>query len=154
MTIEEILEQMDVVLDKAVAVPFSSKKSLVDVEQLRELIDEVRYNLPKEITNAKQMVYDRSKILNDAKKEAESIIKVAEDKARLLLKNDEVVKNAKLRAAEIINNATIKDNEIKKAMNDRIDDMLNETEKVLAKNVADIHTIRSAIKATAKKNNQ
>ena len=44
MTIDEILEMMDDLLDKAVSVPFSNKKSMVDAEQLREYIDGIRYN--------------------------------------------------------------------------------------------------------------
>lgn len=46
MTVDEILELMDELLDKAVAFPFSSKKSLIEVDKMREYIDEIRYNLP------------------------------------------------------------------------------------------------------------
>ena len=60
MTIDEILDLMDELPDKSVAIPFSNKKCAVDIDKLREYIDEIRYNMPNEISNAKQMVYDRS----------------------------------------------------------------------------------------------
>ena len=48
MTVEEILELMDELLDKSSSVPFSQKK-MIDVEQMREYIDSIRLNLPGEI---------------------------------------------------------------------------------------------------------
>ena len=41
MTVEEILELMDELLDKSSSVPFSQKK-MIDVEQMREYIDSIR----------------------------------------------------------------------------------------------------------------
>lgn len=70
MTIDEILEMMDELLDKAVTVPFSNKKSMVDTDKLREYIDNIRYNLPSEIRKAKEMVADRSEIISEANAKA------------------------------------------------------------------------------------
>ena len=55
MTVEEILELMDELLDKSSSVPFSQKK-MIDVEQMREYIDSIRLNLPGEIKRAKDMI--------------------------------------------------------------------------------------------------
>lgn len=151
MTIDEILELMDEMLDKSVAVPFSNKKCLVEVEKMREYIDEIRYNMPNEIKNAKQMVFDRSQIITDAKKEAEKIVKRAEERAKLLVNNDEIVKQAKEKANDIIANAQSKEKDIKIAINERIDEMLNKSEEILSKNIADIKQMRNAISATKKK---
>ncbi|MGN0589200.1 MAG: ATPase, partial [Ruminiclostridium sp.] len=70
MSIDETLEMMDEMLDKAVNVPLTNKKSLIDVEKMRELIEEIRLNMPKEIKQARDLVNDRKTILNDAKNEA------------------------------------------------------------------------------------
>ena len=69
MSIDEILEMMDDMLDKAVNVPFSNKKSLIEVEKMRGLIDEIRLNMPREIKQARDLVNDRKTILNDAQLE-------------------------------------------------------------------------------------
>ncbi len=151
MTIDEILILMDEVLDKAPAIPFSNKKCAVDIDKLREYIDEIRDNMPNEISNAKQMVYDRSQIINEARKEAEIIIKRAEERAKLIVNNDEIVRLAKEKAGDIILNAQNKDRDIRMAMNERMDGMLNETEEILIKNINDIRQIRNAIRETAKK---
>ena len=67
MSIEEILEAMDIELDKSKSVPLTRGKSLIDVEQFRDLIGQVRLNLPGEIKQAQALVNDRRVIINDAK---------------------------------------------------------------------------------------
>ncbi|MFR2155360.1 MAG: hypothetical protein ACLS48_12525 [[Eubacterium] siraeum] len=44
MSIEEILEAMDIELDKSKSVPLTRGKSLIDVEQFGDLIGQVRLN--------------------------------------------------------------------------------------------------------------
>lgn len=151
MTIDEILEMMDDVLDKAVSVPFSQKKSLVEAEKLREYIDAVRYNLPTEIKNAKQMVYDRTQIIDDAKKEADKIIKRAEERAKLLINEEDITKQATIKANEIMANAQSKEKDIRCELCERMDEMLNEAETIFAKNLADIKQTRTLIRSTGKK---
>lgn len=151
MTIDEILEYMDELLDKAVSVPFSNKKSLIDTDKMREYIDSIRYNLPTEIKQAKEMVYDRSQIIADGKKEADAIIKRAEERAKAMISQEQIVKQAKDKAAEIIANAQAMDKQIRTAMFEKINEMLDDTENMLNKNIEDIKQTRTALKTTAKK---
>ncbi len=151
MTIDEILEQMDDILDKAVTVPFSAKKSLIDTSLMREYIDQIRYNLPTEIKQAKEMVYDRTQIINDGKKESEAIIKRAEEKVKILVSQQEVVKRANEQAKEIISHAQRMEIEIRKALGERMDEIMDETEVMLNKNLSDIKQTRAAIKTATRK---
>ena len=93
MTVEEILELMDELLDKSSSVPFSQKK-MIDVEQMREYIDSIRLNLPGEIKRAKDMTRDKKNILTEANKEAEEIVKKAKDEAKKLVAQEEIIKQA------------------------------------------------------------
>ena len=52
MNIDDALEAMDEILDKSMQVPFSQKKGMVDVGALRDLIDDIRMNMPTEVTQA------------------------------------------------------------------------------------------------------
>ena len=78
MNVNEILDIMDDMLDSAWTVPLSGGKCMVEVDRLRELISDVRLNMPQEIKQAKLIVTDRKIILDDAKKEAENILRTAE----------------------------------------------------------------------------
>lgn len=154
MTIDEILEMMDDLLDKAVTVPFSGKKCMVDTDQLREYIDNIRYNLPTEIKRAKEMVADRSVILTDANEQAEDIIKKAEEKAKILVSEEEIVKQAKAAADDLTAQAKMMDATIRKAMVEKLDSILGESEKSLTKTLNEIKAMREAVTAANNKSEE
>lgn len=147
MTIDEILEMMDDLIDKSVTVPFSNKKCMIDSEKLREYIDNIRYNLPTEIKRAKEMVADRTEIISEANAEAEEIIKKAEERAKILVSQDEITRQAQASAEEITNQARAMDLSIRNAMTDKLNGTLGETEKVLQKALNEIKAMHEAVKA-------
>lgn len=153
-TIDDILESMDELLDRATAVPFTNKKSLVDVEQMREYIDSIRYNLPDEIKNARRMVADRTEIIKGANVSAEEIIKKAEARAKVLVSQEEIVKQANAAANEIMGQAKDMDLKIKKAMIEKLNGILSETEASLSKSLGEIKNMHEALKQAAKKSVQ
>ena len=154
MKIDEILDLMDELLDKAVTVPFTNKKTLVDTEKLREYIDSIRYNLPSDIKKAKELQNDKAIIMTEANKKAEVIIKKAEDRAKVLVSNEEILKQAKEQAAEITAQAYAMDRDIRNAMSEKIDSMLASTEESLVSTLNNIKSTRTAVKAAnAPKNN-
>lgn len=153
-TIDDILENMDELLDKATAMPFTNKKSLVDVEQMREYIDSIRFNLPTEIRRAKQMVADRSEIIKGANVNAEEIIKKAEARAKVMVSQEEIVKQATVAANEIVSQAKEMDLGIKKAMVEKLDGILAEAESSIAKSLNEIKSMHEAIKQASRKSPQ
>ncbi len=148
MSIDEILEMMDDMLDKAVNVPFSNKKSLIEVDKMRELIDQVRLNMPKEIKQARDLVNDRKVILNDAKNEAAGIVSRAEQRAAALVSQQEIVRQATARANEISAAAQGQTKELRDMTNKYVDNMLNKVEELLSNDLVDVKKARSALKNT------
>ncbi len=146
MTIDEILDRMDDLLDKATTVPFSNKKTLVDADKMRELIDSMRYNLPAEVKKAKELTESQSSIIGEANKKADEVVKRAEERAKLLIANDAIVKQARDAGNEIVAQAYKKDKEIMQALTTKVEKMLNEVEKTLKKNLTDITNTKSAFK--------
>ncbi len=150
MGIDEILEMMDDMLDKAVNVPFSNKKSLIDVDKMRELIDEIRLNMPREIKQAHDLVADRKTILNDAKNEAAAIVARAEQRAQALVSQQEIVRQANARAAEINAAAQTQTKELRDMTNKYVDNMLTKVEELLSNDIIDVKKARSALKNTGR----
>lgn len=148
MIIDEILDMMDDLLDKGSSVPFSVKKIIIDSERMRECINDIRLNLPSEIKDAKNIVADRKTIINDANKEAEQIVRRAEERAKIIVSNDEITKAAKQRSIEIINQTQSKAKELKNAANKYIEDILIQSEECLQTNLADIRKTRQAVKSS------
>ena len=150
MNIEEILEMMDETLDKAMQVPFSNKKSLVDVDKLRELVEEIRLSMPNEIKQAKKLVQDRKVIIDDAKGESDTIIKRAEDRAKHLVSQQEVTRLAQQRANEIMASAQQKSKELRSTTNEYIDNTLSKVEELLSHDLVNVKKARSALKSAGK----
>lgn len=152
MTIDEILEMMDDLLDKSVTVPFSNKKSIIDADAFRECIDNIRYSMPTEIKRAKNMVADRNEILDEANANAEKIIKEAEERAKVMVSENEVVKQAQEAANDLTAQAKAMDQSIRRAMASKLDSTLSEAENALKKALSEIQAMRTAVKTADKAN--
>ena len=146
MNIDDALEAMDEILDKSMQVPFSNKKGLVDVEAIRELIDDIRLNMPTEITQAKNLVNDRKVIISDARQEADRIIRKAEERATKLVSQQEITRQATEKANQILMNAQTKYTELCTSTNEYVDSMLTRVEELLTRDIADVKKARSALK--------
>lgn len=146
MNIDDALEAMDEILDKSMQVPFSQKKGMVDVGALRDLIDDIRMNMPTEITQAKNLVNDRKVILSEAKQEADRIIHKAEERAARLVSQQEITRQANEKATQILTNAQTKYTELCNSTNEYVDSMLTRVEELLNKDLADVKKARTTLK--------
>lgn len=146
MTVEEILDSIDDMIDHAVVLPLTGGKCLIEAEQLRSLIDDIRAHLPIEIRQAKAIVSDRAEIISTARKEAESIIRTAEDRARRMVAEEEVVRQAQAKANELLSQSQQKAREMKKSAFDFSDELLKRTEDALAGRLTEVRQARQALR--------
>lgn len=144
MNMEEMLEQLDEVLETGMKLP--GKKTVVDVEKLRAMIDDLRLNMPSEIKQARGIVADRADIITNAKKEADAIIRNAEERAKALIAQQEITRLAQEKAGEIISAAQTKSREMRKAAQDFVDDLMRRADEGLTANLAEIRKTRAALK--------
>ena len=144
MTLDELLEQFDEVLDSGIKIP--GKKAVVDVEKLRAVVDDIRLNIPSEIKQARGIVADRADIITTAKREADGIIRTAEEKAKAMVAQEEIVKMAQEKATEIISNAQGKAKEMRRAAQEFVDDIMRRADEGLTANLGEIRKTRAALK--------
>lgn len=149
MNVEELLELMEETLEEGTAVPFSPSKRIVDVDRMRDIIDEVRNNLPDEIRDSKKIVADREQIIKGARAESENIIKQAEERARGLVSDQEITKRAQQRAVEILTAAQQQAKEISRSATTCCEIILKNSEEVLARSVSDIKNTRMNLRSVA-----
>lgn len=156
MTLDELLEQFDEVLDSGIKIP--GKKTLVDVERLRAVVDDIRLNIPSEIKQARGIVSDRADIITTAKREADGIIKNAEERAKAMVAQEHIVKLSQEKAAEIIANAQTRSREMRKAAQEFVDDIMRRADESVTQNLSEIRKTRAALKqqipSAAPKNDQ
>ena len=150
MNVDELLDLLDETLEESTNLPFTGGKRMVDVDKVRDIIDDVRLNMPTEIKQAKAIVNDRAEIVAGARREAEGIIKKAEDRARALVDQQEIVRQAQQKAAEILSSAQQQSREMRTTITDYCENMLRQTEETLARSAAEVKNVRGALRQKAK----
>ena len=101
MKVIELLQEIEDILDTSGGFPLTGKV-MVDPDEIRNLLKEIRDELPEEIQQAQWIKNERQRILDDAKKEYDSLIKVANEKADQLVDEHDITLRAKKRADEIM----------------------------------------------------
>ena len=146
VSVETMLENLEEVLEEGMSVPLSGGKRMVDVDTARDIIDEIRINMPQEILQAKAIVQDRAQILAKAKKEAEEMVRAAEERARKLLDREEIVRQAEEKAKTILSEANQQATQLRTTVTKYCDNMLATTQEQLQKSFNEMKIIRDSLK--------
>lgn len=152
MNVNELLDTIEDTLEESASMPLSGGKRLVDVEKVRDYLDDIRANLPGELRQAQQIVNDRAQIVDTANAQAQAIVKKAEERARILVSDAEIVKAAQQRAAEITAAAQSESRTLRQTVTDYCDNMLKTTEEAMVENAAQVKNVRANLRQNAKKN--
>lgn len=146
ISLEALLENLEEVLEEGMSLPLSGGKRMVDVDAARDIIDDIRLNMPQEILQAKAIVQDRAQILAKAKKEAEDMVKTAEDRARVLLDREEIVRQAEAKAKTITSEANQQAAQLRATVTKYCDNMLASTQEQLQKSYNEMKIVRDSLK--------
>ena len=155
MNVNELLDTIEDALEESANVPLSGGKRIVDVEQIRDYLDEVRAALPGELRQAQQIVNDRAQIVDSqlmSVPDCQAIVKKAEERARILVSDAEIVKAAQQRASEITSAAQTEARTLRQTVTDYCENMLRTTEDTMVENAAQVKNIRASLRQNAKKN--
>ena len=146
--IEDLIEEMYDVLEKGWKMPLSAGKVFIDGEEVRQILDEIKEEIPTEVRKAKAIVADRTQIIEDAHREADSIIRVAQEKAEALVEQDEIVRQAQQKANELLAAAQAKYREMRKASSEYVDELMRRTDESLSEDLAELRKTRQNIKSS------
>ena len=101
MKVIDLIQDIEDILETSSGFPLTGKV-MVDPDELRSILKEIKDELPEEIQQAQWIKNERQRILDDAKKEYDSLIKVANEKADQLGEEHDITLRAKKRADEIM----------------------------------------------------
>lgn len=138
----ELVEMLYTMVSEAWGVPLGNDKCLIDRNKALDLIEEIKNQLPAEIAEAKRLVARRDEYIGNAKREGESVRKMAEERARKIVDEQEIVRQARARAEETVADAEAKSRELKRALNAYVDESLQDAEDSIAKALDGIRQTR------------
>lgn len=145
----ELLEMLYTMVTEAWGVPLGNDKCILERDKVLNILDEIKAQLPVELAEAKRLVAARDEFIANAKKEAESVRRLAEERARQLVEEQEVVRIAKARSNEMMSTAENKSRELRRAANAYVDDALRRTEEAVGAALEEIRTSRSRFRSVA-----
>ncbi len=144
MDVLVLIDKLDDLVHNAKPVPLTDQVRL-DKEEIYDLLDQMRATIPEEIKQARWIVKERHSMLEEAKREAERILKEAREQQARLISQEEVTKQAERQAEDIVEDARGREREIRLGAEDYADEILNTLEVNLSKFIAAVQRGRDRL---------
>jgi len=147
--IEELIDMLYEMVTEAWNVPFGGDKCVIERERLLDVIDEIKAKMPKELEEAQKLMASRTEYIEAAKREADTIKRVAEEHANKLVEEEEILRIARQRSKEVVIEADTKSRELRKAANEYADDALRRTEEAINTALSEVRQSRIKFRSAA-----
>ena len=142
-TIEDIISALYDMVQDARALPLGADKCILERDKVLDILDEVIAQLPTELKQARTIVESRNELVNQARREAETLIRQAQEKADQLVEQEAIYQEAKRQCREMVEQTQSRMAELRKASNDYMDDALRRTEEAIAMSLDDVRDTRA-----------
>ncbi len=150
MKVDDLILQLQDLIGNAKGVPLSGGKVMVNSDEAFDIIEQIQDAMPAEVRQAKNIVADRKQIIAEANREAENIIRAAEERKKVMLNQNELVREAQAKAKEIVDDAKAKSAEVRKAANVYVDGIMKRAEESLSTQLGEIKKTRANISNSQK----
>lgn len=130
MEIFTLLETIEDLLENSKRLPFSNK-CIVDGDEISDIIKEIRLKLPDELKQAKWVKEERTRIIQEAEKEGEDIVKEAENRIIAMIDEHEITRKAYDEKQRIIESANEIARQMSEGTKEYADNILGEIEETI-----------------------
>ena len=145
----ELIDTLYSMVSEAWGVPLGNDKCIVERDKVLGIIEEIKSRIPDELAEAKRLVSARDEFIGNAKREAESIRRAAEEKARTMVDEQEIVRVARAKAAELESGAAARSNALRQSALEFIDDALRRAEEAANTALGELHTSRARFRSAS-----
>ena len=152
--IEDIIGALYDLVQDARSMPLAADKCILERDRVLDMLDEIIAQLPSELKQSRTIVESRNELISQARREAEMIMRQAQDQAKQLVTKEAIYAEAKRRAEELVGQTQNRIDALKKAGNDYMDDSLRKTEEVIAEALANVRDTRMKFRAVTEAQEQ
>lgn len=145
--IEEIISALYDMIQDARSVPLSSEKCIVERDKVLDILDEIIAQLPAELKQSRAIVESRNELIGQARREAETIVRKAQEEAERLVSQQAIYQEAKRQCVEMVEQTKAQVAGLRKASNQYMDDALARTEEAIAQSLAEVKETRAKFQA-------
>ena len=147
--LQRLLDMLYGMIDEAKSAPFSAEKCTINRDEALDILTEIRSRMPLEIKKAQELIRAREEYIASAKREGELIRKQAEEKARQMVSEDELLAQTKQKANELMRTAEERSRDLRKAANDYCEDALRRTEEAIQMALDEVRQSRTRFRAAS-----
>ena len=143
---EDLVEELIEIITTAKSMPLSSS-AIVTRDEVLDLLEAIRDELPEELHRARRMLKDHEELLAAAKREAADIVSDARVQAERMVQRTEIVRQAEHRAVRIVEDAEAEARQMHHEAEDFVDQKLAGFEIVLDRTLKAVRTGRERLAA-------
>lgn len=118
-------------IEDAKAPALKPNMSMVDRDEILDLLDELRAQLPVEIRRAQELLAAREKFVEDAKRDVDRMMRQAELEAKVKVSDSEILSAAKEKSRSMIAHAEERCKQMYQVTNEYTEDALARTEEAV-----------------------
>ena len=144
---EDIIGALYDMVQDARSVPLAADKCMLERDRVLDMLDEIIAQLPSELKQSRTIVESRNELINQARREAEVIIRQAQEQAKQMVTKEAIYIEAKRRSEELVQQTQSRIEELKKVSNEYMDDALRRTEEVIAQSLNNVRDTRVKFRA-------
>ena len=141
--IEDIISALYDMVQDARALPLGADKCILERDKVLDMLDEIIAQLPVELKQARTIVDSRNELIGQARREAEGLIRQAQEQADRMISEEAIYQEAKRQCQEMVVNTQNRMAELRKVSNDYMDDALRRTEEAIALSLEDVRDTRT-----------
>ena len=139
---EDIIGALYDMIQDARSMPLAADKCIVERDKVLDMLDEIIAQLPVELKQSRTIVESRNELISQARREAEGILRQAQEQAKQLVTQEAIYQEAKRRSEELVNQTQNRINQLRKVGNEYMDESLRQTEEVIAKALSEVRDTR------------
>ena len=145
--IEDIISALYDMVQDARALPLGADKCILERDKVLDMLDEIIAQLPVELKQSRTIVESRNELIGQARREAENMIRQAQEQADKMIAEETIYQEAKRQCQEMVQQTKARMADLRRASNDYMDDALRRTEEAVAMSLEDVRDTRAKFKA-------
>jgi len=139
---EDIIGALYDMVQDARSMPLAADKCILERDKVLDMLDEIIAQLPGELKQSRTIVESRNELISQARREAEGILRDAQEKAKQMVTRESIYAEAKKRSEDLVGQTQTRINQLRKAGNDYMDESLRQTEEAISKALAEVRDTR------------
>ena len=139
---EDIIGELYDLVQDARSMPLAADKCILERDKVLDMLDEIIAQLPHELKQSRTIVESRNELISQARREAESIIRQAQEQAKEMVTQESIYIEAKKRSEELVGQTQARIDALKKASHEYMDEALRRTEEVIAQSLNNVRDTR------------